>query len=48
MRTTTQRLMLRGTVIVVFALAVSAVGGWVRRATADDAALPGRKEEQKC
>jgi soluble lytic murein transglycosylase-like protein len=40
MRTTTQRLMLRGTVIVIFALAVSAVGGWVRRATADDAALP--------
>jgi soluble lytic murein transglycosylase-like protein len=40
MRTTTQRLMLRGTVIVIFALAVSAVGGWVRRATADDATLP--------
>lgn len=40
MRTTTQRLMLRGTVIVGFALAVSAVGGWVRRATADDATLP--------
>jgi soluble lytic murein transglycosylase-like protein len=40
MRTTTQRLMLRGTVIVGFALAVSAVGGWVHRATADDATLP--------
>ena len=40
MHTKTQRLMLRGTVIVGFALAVSAVGGWVRRATADDAALP--------
>ncbi|HEU5466645.1 MAG TPA: hypothetical protein VFU75_07125, partial [Gemmatimonadales bacterium] len=40
MRTTTQRLMLRGTVIVGFALAVSAVGGWVRRATADDVTLP--------
>lgn len=40
MRTKTQRLMLRGTVIVGFALAVSAVGGWVRRATADDASLP--------
>ncbi|HEU5466275.1 MAG TPA: lytic transglycosylase domain-containing protein, partial [Gemmatimonadales bacterium] len=40
MRTTTQRLMLRGTVIVGFALAVSAVGGWVRRATADNVTLP--------
>lgn len=40
MRTKTQRLMLRGTVIVGFALAVSAIGGWVRRATADDATLP--------
>lgn len=41
MRTKTQRLMLRGAVIVGFALVVSAVGGWVRRATADDdAALP--------
>ena len=40
MHTKTQRLMLRGTVIVGFALAVSAVGGWVRRATADDASLP--------
>jgi soluble lytic murein transglycosylase-like protein len=40
MRTKTQRLMLRGTVIVGVALAVSAVGGWVRRATADDASLP--------
>jgi len=40
MRTKTQRLMLRGTVIVICALLVSAVGGWVRRATADDAAPP--------
>ena len=40
MRTKTQRLMLRGLLILVVALLVSAVGGWVRRATADDAPPP--------
>jgi soluble lytic murein transglycosylase-like protein len=36
MRTKTQKLMLQGGVILVGALVVSSLGGWARRATADD------------
>jgi soluble lytic murein transglycosylase-like protein len=36
MRTKTQRLMLQGGVVLLAALVLSSVGGWARRATADD------------
>src|SRR2546427_12788333 len=44
MPTKTRKLMLRGTVLLLGALVVSSIGGWARRATADDhpaTALPG-------
>src|SRR5690348_966029 len=40
MHTTTQRLMLQGGMILAGALIVSSVGGWARRATADDQPAP--------
>ena len=40
MRTTTQKLMLQGGLILLGALIVSSVGGWARRATADDQPAP--------
>src|SRR5207245_10470103 len=44
MYTKTQKLMLQGTLILLGALVVSSLGGWARRATADDqpaaAAMP--------
>ncbi len=36
MHTKTQKLMLQGSLILVGALVVSSIGGWARRATADD------------
>src|SRR6266571_3478348 len=40
MRTKTQKLMLQGGVILLGALLVSSIGGWARRATADDQPAP--------
>lgn len=40
MHTNTQRLMLRGGLLMAGALLVSTVGGWARRATADDQPTP--------
>src|SRR5256712_11158793 len=40
MTTTTQKLMLQGGGILVGALLVSSLGGWARRATADDQPAP--------
>ena len=40
MHTKTQRLMLQGGLILLSALVVSSVGGWARRATADDQPAP--------
>src|SRR5437660_887011 len=40
MRTTTQKLMLQGGLILLGALIVSSIGGWARRATADDQPAP--------
>ena len=40
MRTKTQKLMLQGGLILLGALVVSSVGGWARRATADDQPTP--------
>ena len=40
MRTNTQKLMLRGGLLVVGALLVSGLGGWARRATADAQPAP--------
>src|SRR5437588_12925877 len=36
MHTKTQKLMLQGSLILLGALMVSSIGGWARRATADD------------
>ncbi|HEX4575166.1 MAG TPA: hypothetical protein VH158_08545, partial [Gemmatimonadales bacterium] len=36
MHTKTQKLMLQGGLILLGALMVSSIGGWARRATADD------------
>src|SRR5439155_27120801 len=36
MHTKTQKLMLQGSLILLSALVVSSIGGWARRATADD------------
>src|SRR5439155_21538645 len=38
--TTTQKLMLQGGLILLGALVVSSIGGWARRATADDQPAP--------
>src|SRR5216117_2700892 len=40
MHTTTQKLMLQGGLILLGALVVSSIGGWARRATADDQPAP--------
>src|SRR5439155_21665414 len=40
MRTKTQKLMLQGGLILLGALLVSSIGGWARRATADDQPVP--------
>src|SRR5438552_8004159 len=40
MRTTTQKLVLQGGLILLGALIVSSIGGWARRATADDQPAP--------
>ncbi len=40
MPTKTRKLMLRGTVLLLGALVVSSIGGWARRATADDHPAP--------
>src|SRR6267378_4526022 len=40
MHTKTQKLMLRGGLILVGSLVVSSIGGWARRATADDQPAP--------
>ncbi len=40
MHTKTQRLMLQGSLILLGALVVSSIGGWARRATADDQPAP--------
>jgi len=40
MNTKTQKLMLQGGLILVGALVVSSIGGWARRATADDQPTP--------
>src|SRR5438132_983839 len=40
MHTKTQKLMLQGGLILLGALVVSSVGGWARRATADDQPTP--------
>ena len=40
MPTKTRKLMLRGTVLLLGALVVSSIGGWARRATADDHPVP--------
>src|SRR5438128_12253764 len=40
MYTKTQKLMLQGTLILLGALVVSSLGGWARRATADDQPVP--------
>jgi soluble lytic murein transglycosylase-like protein len=40
MHTTTQKLMLQGGLILLGALMVSSIGGWARRATADDQPTP--------
>src|SRR5438045_8499870 len=40
MQTKTQKLMLQGGFILLGALVVSSVGGWARRATADDQPTP--------
>jgi len=40
MRTTTQRLMLQGGLVLVGALVVSSLGGWARGASADDQPTP--------
>src|SRR2546429_4249716 len=40
MHTTTQKLMLQGGLILLGALVVSSIGGWGRRATADDPPAP--------
>ena len=40
MRTTTQRLMLQGGLVLVGALIVSSLGGWARGASADDQPAP--------
>src|SRR5881296_3867039 len=40
MRTKTQKLMLQGGLILLGALLVSSIGGWARRATADDQPAP--------
>ncbi|HEU5261853.1 MAG TPA: transglycosylase SLT domain-containing protein [Gemmatimonadales bacterium] len=40
MNTKTQKLMLQGGLILVAALVVSSIGGWARRATADDQPTP--------
>src|SRR5256712_1635782 len=40
MTTTTRKLMLQGGGILVGALVVSSLGGWARRATADDQPVP--------
>src|SRR5207237_9753373 len=40
MHTKTRKLMLQGVVILLGALVVSSVGGWARRATADDQPTP--------
>src|SRR5437773_10641869 len=40
MHTTTQKLMLQGGLILLGALLVSSIGGWARRATADDQPAP--------
>src|SRR2546421_5485153 len=40
MHTTTQKLMLQGGLILLGALVVSSIGGWARRAPADDQPAP--------
>src|SRR2546429_4314227 len=40
MQTKTQKLMLQGGLILLGALVVSSIGGWARRATADDQPAP--------
>src|SRR6266702_3676974 len=40
MHTKTQKLMLQGGLILLGALVISSIGGWARRATADDQAAP--------